>query len=210
MKKFWEYRASRPGLEWRTRILSPLRLPFRHPGRRARASSAWRGEGGIIAAIGTVRNVGSRGASSRGSRQRCRPIRGPPLIGVKGRAVMDAYTIETENAMSNKPSELGNTFWGRSLDEVDREVARLSTICSVRILDPGVIERILRNDSSVCGSKNPLAFDKLRNAMKMHYHLRDEAVGQIGEAKTQVLIADIVERLRARIGERLGGNPTAQ
>jgi len=50
----------------------------------------------------------------------------------------------------------------------------------------------------VCGSKNPKAFDKLRNALMMHYHLRDEAVGQIGEAKTQMLIANIVERLRAR------------
>ena len=69
----------------------------------------------------------------------------------------------------------------------------------------GVIERVLQNDSSVCGSKNPLAFDKLRNALKLHYHLREEAVGQLGEVKTQMLIAEIVERLRARIGERLGG-----
>ena len=107
-------------------------------------------------------------------------------------------------------NEMGAAFWGSSLDDVDREVARLAAACNVRILDPGVIERVLRNDSSVCGSKNPLAFDKLRNALKMHYHLRDEAVGQIGEAKTQKLIADIVERLRARVGERLGGSPPTQ
>jgi hypothetical protein len=107
--------------------------------------------------------------------------------------------------MSDNPNEMGGTFWGKSLDDIDREVARLAAACNVRILDPGVIERVLQNDSSVCGSKNPLAFDKLRNALKMHYHLREEAVGQIGEAKTQLLIADIVERLRARIGERLGG-----
>ena len=111
--------------------------------------------------------------------------------------------------MSDNPNEFGATFWGSSLDDIDREVARLAAVCNVRILDPGVIERILQNDSNVCGSKNPLAFDKLRNALKMHYHLRDEAVGKIGEAKTQALIAAIVERLRARVGDRLGGgSPT--
>jgi hypothetical protein len=109
--------------------------------------------------------------------------------------------------MSDNPNEFGGTFWGKSLDDIDREVARLATICNVRILDPGVIERVLQNDSGVCGSKNPIAFAKLRDALKMHYHLREEAVGQIGEAKTQVLIANIVERLRARIGARLGGTP---
>ena len=112
--------------------------------------------------------------------------------------------------MSNKPTEFGATHWGSSLDNVDREVARLAAVCNVRILDPGVIERILQNDISVCGAKNPLAFDKLRNALKMHYHLREEAVGQIGEAQTQLLIAAIVERLRKRIGERLGGTPPTQ
>ena len=78
--------------------------------------------------------------------------------------------------MSNSPNEFGGTFWGSSLDDIDREVARLATICNIRILDPGIIERVLRKDDSVCGSKNPIAFDKLRNALTMHYHLRDQAV----------------------------------
>jgi hypothetical protein len=111
--------------------------------------------------------------------------------------------MKEENFMSNAP--VGDTFWAKSLDDMDREVARLASICNVRLLDPGIIERVLHNDSSVCGSKNPLAFDKLRNALMLHYHLRDEAVGQIGEVKTQQLIAAIVERLRSRIGDRLGG-----
>jgi len=107
--------------------------------------------------------------------------------------------------MSNSPNEFGGTFWGSSLDDIDREVARLATICNIRILDPGIIERVLRKDDSVCGSKNPIAFDKLRNALTMHYHLREQPVSHIGEAKTQILIAGIVDRLRARIGTRLGG-----
>jgi len=48
--------------------------------------------------------------------------------------------------MSDKPSELGAGWWAKNLDDVDREIAKLATICNVRILDPGVIERVLKND----------------------------------------------------------------
>ena len=41
----------------------------------------------------------------------------------------------------------------------------------------------------------------------MHYPVRDQAAGQLGEAQTQKLVAAIVEKLRERIGERLGGGP---
>jgi len=46
------------------------------------------------------------------------------------------------NLMSDKSSELGGGWWAKNLDEIDREIARLATICNVRILDPGVIERV--------------------------------------------------------------------
>ena len=110
--------------------------------------------------------------------------------------------------MSDKQSELGGKWWAKNLDDVDREVARLATICNVRILDPGVIERVLRDDASVCGSRNPLAFGKLRSALMMHYHVRDKALGALGEAGTARVVAEIVESLRQRFGERLGGPPT--
>ncbi len=86
--------------------------------------------------------------------------------------------------MSEKKSELGGGWWSKNLDDVDREVARLATICKVRLLDPGVIQRVLDNDATVCGTSNPAAFDKLRQALMMHYHVRDKAVGAIGEAAT--------------------------
>lgn len=109
--------------------------------------------------------------------------------------------------MSDKPSELGAPWWSRNLDEIDREVARLATICNVRILDAGIIERVLKDDASVCGSRNPLAFSKLRSALMMHYHARDKALGALGEAGTARVVAEIVERLRQRYGDRLGGPP---
>ena len=110
--------------------------------------------------------------------------------------------------MSDKPSNLGGGWWAKNLDEVDREIARLATACNVRILDPGVIERVLKNDESVCGSKNPIAFKKLRSTLMMHYHVREKAMGVLGEAGTAALVAEIVESLRQKFGEKLGGPTT--
>jgi hypothetical protein len=112
---------------------------------------------------------------------------------------------QKESVMTDKQSDLGASWWAKNLEDVDREVARLATICNVRILDPGVIERVLENDSSVCGSANPPAFAKLRSALVMHYHIRDKTVGAIGETQTALIIAKIVERLQGHIGKRLGG-----
>ena len=72
-----------------------------------------------------------------------------------------------------------------------------------------MIERVLKNDESVCGSKNPMAFNKLTSAMKMHYHAREKARGVLGEAGTAALVADIVESLRQKCGEKLGGPPAS-
>jgi hypothetical protein len=74
----------------------------------------------------------------------------------------------------------------------------------VPILDPGVIERVLHKDTLVCGSQNARAFDKMRSLLMMHYSVRDKAVVAIGEKDTLLIVADIVERLRSRYGERLG------
>ena len=109
--------------------------------------------------------------------------------------------------MTKKDSELSATWWAKNLDDVDREVARLATICNVRILDPGVIERVIKNDASVCGTNNAAAFDKLRSTLMMHYHVRKQTAGVLGEAQTRELVAEIVEKLKERFGDRLGGPP---
>ena len=107
--------------------------------------------------------------------------------------------------MSDKKTELGGGWWGKSLEDVDREVARLASMCKVRLLDPGVIQRVLDNDATVCESSNPPAFGKLRQALMMHYHVRNKAVGAIGEAATQDVINEIVANIRKRLGKQLGG-----
>ena len=107
--------------------------------------------------------------------------------------------------MADSKTDFGAGWWAHNLDEVDREVARLAAICQVRLLDPGVVERVLANDASVCGTSNALAFEKLRNALMMHYAVRSRSAESIGQASTQALINEIIERLRQRFGDRLGG-----
>ena len=50
--------------------------------------------------------------------------------------------------------------WGRQIDAVMLEIGREATICKIRLLDPGVIEAVMQNNESICGSNNPRAFTK--------------------------------------------------
>lgn len=111
--------------------------------------------------------------------------------------------------MANSSSDLGAAWWSHSLSEVDKEVARLASICNVRLLDPGVVERVLGNDSSVCGTANPVAFEKLRNVLMMHYAVRTRAADSIGQGGADVLVKQIVDELKKKFGDRLGGPPPA-
>ena len=109
--------------------------------------------------------------------------------------------------MADEKSELGAGWWAKNLEDVDREVARLAMLCKVRLLDPGIIQRVLQNDATVCGTQNQRAFDKRRQGLMMHYHVRDKAAGAIGEAATQEVIDEIVANIQKRLGNSLGGKP---
>ena len=73
--------------------------------------------------------------------------------------------------------------WTHHLEEIDLEIAKLATLCKIPLLDPGVIERVLKKDTLVCGTQNPRAFDKLRSLLMMHYSVRDKAVVAMGEGR---------------------------
>ncbi|HMO46120.1 MAG TPA: hypothetical protein PKB14_08840 [Rubrivivax sp.] len=105
--------------------------------------------------------------------------------------------------MSDQPN-YRTQRWSDHFEAIDKEIAQLSKVCQVPLLDPGVIERVLQKDALVCGHQNARAFDKLRQLLMMHYSVRDRAVVAVGEAQTMLIIGDIVERLRARFGDQLG------
>ena len=96
-------------------------------------------------------------------------------------------------------------FWGRQLDDVMSEMARQATICKVKLLDPGVVDAVLRNDASVCGTSNPLSFKKLRDAMMLGFMVREKSIDGLGPVETEALVTAIRERLQEHLGGRTGG-----
>ena len=98
--------------------------------------------------------------------------------------------------MSNDQDLYQLSFWENNLEELDREVARLATICRVRILDRGVVDRVLHGDESVCGSDNHPAFSKLRSLLMMHFLVREKAAAQLGQRQTADLESYVIDRLR--------------
>jgi hypothetical protein len=75
---------------------------------------------------------------------------------------------------------------------------KLAIACDLRLRDPGVIERILKNDQTVCGRKNPRAFEKLRKLLMATYNSLGKAIDRIGPAETKKISQAIAERMQAR------------
>lgn len=96
-----------------------------------------------------------------------------------------------------------------SLEDIDTEIARLALLCQVRILDPGVVERVVRKDASVCGTNNPIAFEKLHNLLAMHFGVRDSAGVVHGQAIASLVEQQVIDRLRARFPALAGEWPPA-
>jgi len=109
--------------------------------------------------------------------------------------------------MTDEKPDYRHKRWADHFQEIDGEIAKLAVICKIPLLDPGVIERVLHKDTLVCGAQNPRAFDKLRGLLMMHYSVRDKALVALGEEQTLKIVAEIVARLRERIGDKLGGPP---
>jgi hypothetical protein len=87
-----------------------------------------------------------------------------------------------------------NPQWERHFEVIADELLRLAITCRVRLREPGVIERILRNDASVCGRKNARSFRKMRNLLVAYYDSVGKAVDRIGPEETKKIIEVITER----------------
>jgi len=102
--------------------------------------------------------------------------------------------------------EIRTKFWGGQIDAVLEEIARDASICGVKLLDPGVIERVLKNDESVCGQKNSIAFRKLREVLLLGMVTREKAFDKLGAAEADALITVMREHLKERFEGKLGGS----
>ena len=111
--------------------------------------------------------------------------------------------------MTDQRDPVYRALWTEDLEEVDREIARLSVLCQVRILEPGVIGRVLKNDRSVCGTENAVAFRKLHDLLMLHLAIREKAADSFGQAQTAAIEDYIIERLRKSYPDLTGGWPPA-
>ena len=103
-------------------------------------------------------------------------------------------------------NESTNPQWSRHLEGIAEELLHLSIACDVRLRDAGVVDRILRDDASVCGRKNEIGFRKLRRLLMATFDSLDKAIHRIGPEETQKIldeISDHIDRLR-----NLGGTQT--
>ena len=96
--------------------------------------------------------------------------------------------------MAHKP----NPQWTRHLEAIADELLHLSVACDIRLRDPGVIERVLNDDSSVCGRKNEIGFRKLRKLLMATYDSLGKAIDRVGPEETKEIVDAITEHLAAR------------
>jgi hypothetical protein len=101
-------------------------------------------------------------------------------------------------------TESKHTPWVRHLDAIGDELLHLSIACDVNLREPSVVDRILNNDETVCGTKNPIGFRKLHNLLKATFASINKAVGRIGPEETKMITDAIAERIDQR--RALGGS----
>ena len=111
--------------------------------------------------------------------------------------------------MNNNKDTYRIAWWERNLEELDREVGRLALICRVRLLDPGVIDRVLQGDGSVCSAENRLAFGKLRDLLRMHFVVRQRTADELGQQQTADIETYVIDRLRKSVPGLVGTWPPA-
>ena len=109
--------------------------------------------------------------------------------------------------MSEQQDHFLIAWWAENLHELDREIARLATLCQVKILDPQVIARVLQKDASVCGTHNSLAFAKLHDLLMMHLAIREKSAGTVGQGQTAAIEDYIIERLKKSYPDLVGKWP---
>ncbi len=87
-----------------------------------------------------------------------------------------------------------NPQWERHFEGIADELLRLAIACNLRLREPGVIERILRNDVTVCGRKNEENFHKMRSLLIAFYNSVGKAAERIGPEDTKRIIEVITEQ----------------
>jgi hypothetical protein len=92
-------------------------------------------------------------------------------------------------------ADFKHTYWGRQVDNLAQELSKLAIACDIELGKPGLAERILRNDETVCGRNNPKAFKQMRQHLMALFNVEKGAVDRLGPEDTK----EILDQVRAAI-----------
>jgi hypothetical protein len=92
-------------------------------------------------------------------------------------------------------AEFKHTYWGRQIDNIAHELSRLAIACDIELGSPGLAERILKNDESVCGRSNPRAFRQIRQHLMALFSVEERAIDRVGAKDTR----EILDQVRSAI-----------
>ena len=81
-----------------------------------------------------------------------------------------------------------NPQWSRHLDGIADELKRLAVLCDIRLRDEGVVERVIKNDLTVCKRRNEVAFDKLRKLLMVMFDSVGKSIDRIGPEETRKIV----------------------
>ena len=96
-------------------------------------------------------------------------------------------------------SESRHTYWSRQIDSLATEISRLCVVCDIKMLEPGIAERILKGDQSVCGRRNPEVFEKIRRHLMAFFQVEEKAIHRLGADEVKKILDEVrasLERLR--------------
>ncbi len=67
------------------------------------------------------------------------------------------------------------------------------------MLEPGIAERVLKGDQSVCGRRNPKVFEKIRRHLMAFFQVEEKAINRLGAEEVQTILDEMrasIKRLR--------------
>ena len=85
--------------------------------------------------------------------------------------------------------------WSQRVNAIDAELVHLAVACDVSLSDPSTVERIIKNDDSVCGRKNEVGFRKLRGVIVVTYVFLGESIERIGPVETRRIVSTLAEHI---------------
>ena len=92
-------------------------------------------------------------------------------------------------------AEFEHPYWGRQIDAIAHELSKLAIVCDIELGRPGLAEKILKNDESICGRRDPDVFQQMRQHLMALFTLEERAIEELGPEDTK----DILDQVRASV-----------